>query len=90
VVYVDGLIGPTSVNTLPPATLAAFTDHGTARRTIDANPEDTARTWSELADAGIDMSEVANLLADRGVSAFVDSFDGILATLRDAAPGPDR
>ena len=90
VVYVDGLIGPTSVNTLPPATLAAFTDHGTARRTIDANPEDTARTWTELADAGIDMSEVAGLLADRGVSAFVDSFDGILATLHDAAPGSDR
>lgn len=86
VMYVDGLIGPLSVNTLPPATLAAFTDHGTPQRTIDVDPDDTDRIWSALAAAGIDMADVAQQLAERGVSAFVDSFDGIVATLEAAAP----
>jgi transaldolase len=79
--YVDRLIGPDSVNTLPDATLTAFEDHGTLARTIDADPDGARATVAALAELGIDLEEVAATLEDEGVAAFSKSFDELLDTL---------
>ena len=81
VLYVDQLIGPDSVNTLPEDTLNAFADHGTVGRTIDADPAATDAVWQGLADLGIDMDEVAAKLESEGVDAFIKSFDELIEAL---------
>jgi len=79
--YVDNLIGPDTVNTLPEATLEAFEDHGTVRRTIDADLDRAAADLDDLADVGVDLAEVAEVLESEGVAAFAKSFDELLETL---------
>ncbi len=79
--YVDDLIGPDTVNTLPDATIAAFEDHGTVARTIDIGVGDARRLIAELHAVGLDLADVAKVLEDEGVSAFVKSFDELLGTL---------
>ncbi|MEZ5260033.1 MAG: transaldolase family protein [Ilumatobacteraceae bacterium] len=64
--YVDELIGPDTVNTLPENTLEAFADHGTLARTIDADMDDADRVWQGLADVGVDMDDVSAQLERRG------------------------
>ena len=85
VLYVDSLIGPNTVNTIPDNTLANFLDHGTVARTIDADVEDAKATLSALNDLGIDMREVANQLEDEGVASFEKAFDSLLASLTEKA-----
>jgi transaldolase/glucose-6-phosphate isomerase len=80
IMYVQELIGPDTVNTMPPATIDAFRDHGVARRTIDEHYEDAERVLRELEEAGISMRQVTDDLQKDGVEAFVHSFDGINAT----------
>lgn len=82
--YVDSLIGPDSVNTLPEATLEALSDHATLARAIDsvdaiAQAHDV---WTALPTVGVDMDDVATTLESEGVTAFVKSFDELLATLQ--------
>ncbi|MEM7271622.1 MAG: transaldolase [Actinomycetota bacterium] len=79
--YVDTLIGPDTVNTLPDATLAAFDDHGTVARTVDADPEGARAVVAELAALGIDLEEVAAKLESEGVGSFAKSFEDVLVTL---------
>ena len=79
--YVDTLIGPNTVNTLPDATLMAFDDHGTLARTVDANPDEARQVVEDLGELGIDLEEVAVKLEDEGVSSFSKSFDEVLDTL---------
>ena len=79
--YVDTLIGPDTVNTLPDATLLAFDDHGTLARTVDADPEGAAAVVASLAELGIDLEDVAVILEDEGVASFAKSFDDVLQTL---------
>jgi transaldolase len=79
--YVDTLIGPDTVNTLPDQTLEAFADHGTLARTIDADVPAARATWAALADVGIDMVEVGDVLEREGVAAFQKSFDELLTAL---------
>lgn len=81
VMYVDGLIGPDTVNTLPEPTLEAFADHGVLERTVDANPGEIDRIWAALADVGIDMNDVANTLESEGVDSFQKSFDELITAL---------
>ena len=81
VLYVDELIGPHTVNTLPEETLEAFADHGTPARTIDHDVDDADRVWQALTDVGIDHDEVAAKLEREGVDAFIKSFDELIATL---------
>jgi transaldolase len=81
--YVDGLIGPDTVNTLPETTIAAFEDHGTVARTIDRGAGDAAATMAALAEVGVDMDDVGRVLEDQGVAAFHDSFVHVLHTLED-------
>src|SRR3954447_13250915 len=64
--YVDELIGPDTVNTLPEATIAAFTDHGTLARTIDTRVDDAADVMRRLAAVGVDMHDVGLTLEDQG------------------------
>jgi transaldolase len=83
--YVDNLIGPATVNTMPEGTLAAFEDHGTLKRTVDADPDGATQALARLRDAGIDMLDVEQTLEDEGVHSFAKSFDELLQTLTDKA-----
>jgi transaldolase len=83
--YVDSLIGPATVNTMPDATIAAFVDHGVLHRTIDADPAGAADVLATLADVGIDIADVEQTLEDEGVHSFTKSFDELLQKLTDKA-----
>lgn len=88
--YVDGLIGPHTVNTLPEATIAHFEDHGTLARTIDRDVEDADDTMRRLATVGIDMNDVGLTLENQGVAAFHESFRELLVALEHNANHPAR
>ena len=83
--YVDTLIGPDTVNTLPDDTIAAFLDHGTLARTVDADPEAATEALAGIAAAGVDMADVGRTLEDEGVASFTKSFDELLQRLSDKA-----
>ena len=80
IMYVQDLIGPDTVNTLPPATIEAFKDHGVARKTIDEDYDGALRVLSDLDDAGISLKEITDELQHDGVEAFSKSFDIITET----------
>ncbi|CAN5200468.1 transaldolase [soil metagenome] len=73
--YVDQLIGPDTVNTMPVATLEAFEDHGTPATTVDDGVEEAEVLFERLAGLGIDLDDVSRVLEEEGVAAFVKSFD---------------
>ena len=79
--YVDELVGPRSVNTMPDATLEAFEDHGSLERRVDADPDAARATLDALAAVGIDMADVTRVLEDEGVASFSKSFDELLGVL---------
>jgi transaldolase len=79
--YVDELIGPHSVNTLPDATMEAFSDHGSIAETITNNVDGARKVLDELSRLGIDMSAVAHQLENEGVISFQQSFNDLLAVL---------
>jgi len=83
--YVDALIGPDTVNTMPDETVAAFADHGTVARTVDADLEGAARTLERLGELGVDMADVAATLEAEGVASFSKSFDELIQALSDKA-----
>jgi transaldolase len=83
--YVDSLIGPHTVNTMPDATVEAFLDHGTVARTVDSNPDEAHGALDRLADVGIDMDDVSHVLEEEGVASFVKSFDELMQSLTDKA-----
>ena len=74
--YVDELIGPHTVNTMPDATIEAARDHATAERTIDRNVEAAEALMREVRDAGVDVDDIVDRqLVDEGVKAFADSYE---------------
>lgn len=79
--YVDSLIGPNTVNTLPDNTMAAFEDHGTVARTIDIGLDEARAVFAELSGLGIDIGEVTQQLENEGVASFEKSFDELLEAL---------
>ena len=81
VIYVEELIGPETVNTLPPATLDAFRDHGETRRTVDADLASAEEVIAELGRHGIAMNAVTDQLLVEGLASFQKSFDSLLAGL---------
>jgi transaldolase len=83
--YVDSLIGPGTVNTMPDATIEAFLDHGTVARTIDVDLDEARRRWEALASVGVDVDAVATQLEDEGVASFTKSFDELIQALQDKA-----
>src|SRR5207248_452496 len=72
--YVEELIGPDTVDTIPPATLAAFREHGEVRRSLDENVELARRQLKQLADAGISLEKVTEELEVEGVELFAKSY----------------
>lgn len=83
--YVDSLIGPDTVNTLPDPTLDAFDDHGTPARTIDSGIDLARSQWDRLATLGIDVDDVSWKLEREGVASFVRSFEELLTALESKA-----
>jgi transaldolase len=79
--YVDTLIGPDTVNTLPPETIDAFRDHGTPRLTLEENLADAQQTLRDLASVGIALSAVTRQVLDEGIVRFQQSFDQLLASI---------
>jgi len=77
--YVDELIGPDTVNTMPEKTIAAFLDHGTVARTVDQNLDLCRKQMTELAAVGVDIDAVTAQLEDEGITSFIGSFDSLLA-----------
>jgi transaldolase len=74
VMYVEQLIGPDTVNTMPPKTAEAFLDHGRVERTIDEDVDGARRTLEAFAELGVDYDDVVNKLEREGVEKFADSF----------------
>ncbi len=83
--YVDSLIGPHTVNTMPDATVDAFADHGTVARTVDTGIDEARADLDRLKEVGVDMADVARVLEDEGVASFAKSFDELIASLGDKA-----
>ncbi len=79
--YVDSLIGPDTVNTMPEATIDAFADHGTPARTVDADPAAAHLVLAQLHQVGVDLDDVARVLEEQGVASFSKSFDELLEAL---------
>jgi transaldolase len=83
--YVDTLIGPDTVNTMPEATLEAFEDHGELLRTIDTEPDQARAVFDRLDALGIDMDDVASTLEQEGVASFSKSYDELITSLETKA-----
>jgi len=81
VLYIDELIGPETVNTMPEKTMDAFRDHGTVRDTVTADVGAAEQTLAALAAAGISLDDVTAKLEAEGVTLFSDSFDKLNAVL---------
>jgi transaldolase len=97
VIYVEELIGPHTINTMPQVTLDAFREHGVVTDTLQAGVDDAFAVVEELRGAGVDLREVTDELQTQGVKLFSDSFHQVLETLRAkreamlaAATGGDR
>ncbi len=81
VIYVEELIGPDTVNTMPPATIDAFRDHGRLRNALTEDVAGAAKVMDDLARAGISIKQVTDKLTDDGVKLFADAFDKLLAAV---------
>ncbi|HLW86130.1 MAG TPA: transaldolase [Candidatus Sulfotelmatobacter sp.] len=81
VLYAEELIGPDTVDTMPPATIDAFRDHGRVRNSLAENVPAAQKTMDDLAKTGISIKEVTDKLTDDGVKLFADAFDKLLAAV---------
>jgi transaldolase / glucose-6-phosphate isomerase len=81
VIYVEELIGPDTVNTMPPATIDAFRDHGRLRNSLTEDVAGAQKVMDDLGRSGISMKEVTDKLTDDGVKLFADAFDKLLAAV---------
>ncbi len=78
VMYVEELIGPETVNTMPKETIEAFQDHGEVRPTLEEGLDEARKLFDDLAAAGVDYDDVTRVLEEEGVQKFADSFDELL------------
>jgi transaldolase len=90
VLYVESLIGPECVNTMPDQTVEAFSDHGRVERTVDRGVDQDRELLRQLADAGIDLDDVTRTLEVDGVKAFSESFDSLLDTISGRLAGEEK
>jgi len=79
--YVDSLIGPDTVNTVPPRTLHAFLDHGQVALTLERDVEEARANLARLSQLGVDLDAITGKLLDDGVHAFADSFEDLMASI---------
>ena len=84
-IYIDNLIGPDTVNTMPDQTLLDFEDHGTLARTVDQDLDGARGVIAELATVGVDMGDVTKTLEEEGVASFTKSFDELITSLETKA-----
>jgi transaldolase len=82
VMYVEQLIGPHTVNTMPPATIDAFRDHGEVTRTVDADVDTAKQELAQLAELGVDMTDVTSQLLRDGLVSFEKSFVTLTAGIQ--------
>jgi transaldolase len=82
VMYVEELIGPETVNTMPEETIRAFQDHGEVASTLERDLDEAKRVFEQLAEAGIDYDDVVRVLEEEGVQKFADSFAELLDGIR--------
>jgi transaldolase len=82
VLYVEDLIGPDTVNTMPEETIAAFQDHGEVALTLERDLDEARGLFDELASAGVDVDDVTRVLEEAGVQKFSDSFAELLDGIR--------
>jgi transaldolase/glucose-6-phosphate isomerase len=80
--YCDALIGPNTINTVPPATLRALIDHGRAARTVDIGVEEAREQLNQLSQLGINFADITKQLEDEGVAKFSESFDKVIETIK--------
>jgi transaldolase len=80
--YVDELIGPETVITMPPETIEAFLDHGKVRPSLTEDLAGAERTMAQLGELGIDFKDVTDVLLKQGVASFEKSFDQLMTTIR--------
>lgn len=85
VLYVEQLIGPDTVNTMPPVTLEAFRDHGIVERTVDQHLDEAERLFADLGAAGVSMQAITDKLLAEGLASFQKSFDTLIAGLEKKA-----
>ncbi|CAA9214778.1 MAG: Transaldolase [uncultured Acidimicrobiales bacterium] len=83
--YVDSLIGPDTINTMPDATIDAFERRGTLACTINKNLDQAHQVMDDLARIGVDMADVGRVLEEEGVASFAKSFDELMGALNDKA-----
>ncbi|HEY0788904.1 MAG TPA: transaldolase family protein, partial [Thermoanaerobaculia bacterium] len=90
ILYIDSLIGPDTVNTIPPKTYEAFKDHGTVRATLTEGANEARAQLDRLERAGISLDDITRELTVEGVKAFSASFESLMNTIesRRAAVGP--
>ena len=81
VLYIESLIGPDTVNTVPPATYDAFKDHGNVRLTLEENVDEAAEVLKKFHEKGFSLDAITNELTDEGVKSFDASFDSLLSTI---------
>ena len=86
-VYIEELIGPDTVNTMPPATFDAFRDHGRPRASLVEDVESAADTMATLAEVGISMKDVTDKLLIEGVQLFSDAFGKLKAVEKQTKAG---
>jgi len=83
ILYVETLIGPNTVNTLPTATMDAFRDHGKARATIEEGLDEARRVVTQFNEIGMDLRAVTQQLENQGVEAFAKDFKKLLASIEE-------
>lgn len=81
VLYLDELIGPYTVNTVPPATYKAFKDHGNPKATLAAGVETAQKQFAQVIGLGVDLDKISDTLEKEGVDAFAKSFTNLLAAI---------
>jgi transaldolase / glucose-6-phosphate isomerase len=88
VMYVEELVGRDTINTIPPATLEDFRDHGSVRASLTENIEAATNTMQDLVKAGISMKEVTEKLVVDGVQLFAEAFEKLLAAVEQSMKKP--
>jgi transaldolase len=84
-VYVDSLVAPDTVNTMPEETIDLYLDHGTVVPITEADLAAAEKSFERLAECGIDVANVAEVLETEGVASFAASFDDLIGKLHDKA-----
>ena len=81
VIYVEPLVGPDTINTMPAATLAAYRDHGKPHTTIAEGVDEARCVLAQLGEVGVDLGAITSKLEDQGVEAFAKDYQKLLASI---------